>query len=308
MDRQRSMDAHRKTLILVNPGAGRGRARRTQTSVQDYLRSQGAAADFVETSSPAETEQRAREAAAAGYTHLVALGGDGTFHHMLNGAVTSDPASEIVLGLLPCGGGNDIARALGLPRDSLAAAHAFLTAPERAIDVLQVRSPAGTRLYMGAGGLGLDAEAARAANQQFRRLPGVMRYVAAALQTFRGFRPFTFDIEADGERTQETALLIAVANAPSYGSGLLVAPGASLEDGLMDLFLVRPIAWMRLLDGLLLALSTGDIRWPEVRRWQARRVKISADRPAWFHGDGEILGEAPVEIEVLPGKVRVAAR
>lgn len=294
--------------MLVNPGAGRGRARRAQAAVQDYFRSQGAAADFVETSSPTETERQAREAASAGYTHLAALGGDGTFHHMLNGAAASDAASQIVLGLLPCGGGNDIARALGLPRDPLAAAHAFLTAPERSIDVLRVRSRAGSRLYMGAGGLGLDAEAARAANRQFRRLPGVMRYVAAALQTFRGFRPLTLDIEVDGERIRETALLIAVANAPSYGSGVLVAPRASLQDGLMDLFLVRPIAWMRLLDGLLLALTTGDIRWPEVQRWQARRVKISADRPAWFHGDGEILGEAPVEIEVLPRKVRVAAR
>jgi diacylglycerol kinase (ATP) len=302
------MDSQRKTLVLVNPGAGRGRARRAQAAVRDYLCGQHAAVDFVETASASETEKRAKEAAAAGYTHVAALGGDGTFHHVLNGAAESAAASRIVLGLLPCGGGNDIARALGLPRDPLAAARAFLDAPARAVDVLRVRSSRGIRLYMGAGGLGLDAEAAQAANEQFRRLPGAMRYVAAALYVFRGFRPFTFEIESDGERFRETALLIAVANSPSYGSGIMVAPQASLDDGLMDLFLVRPIAWTRLLDGLLLALTTGDIRWPEVRRWQARQVRISADRQAWFHGDGEILGESPAEVEVLPRWVRVAAR
>lgn len=302
------MDSQKKTLVLVNPGAGRGRARRAQAAVRDYLRSQGAAVDFLETASPAETERRAGEAAAAGYTHVAALGGDGTFHQLLNGAAVSAAAGRIVLGLLPCGGGNDIARALGLPRDPLAAACAFLTAPARAVDVLRVRWSGGSRLYMGAGGLGLDAEAARAANEQFRRLPGVTRYIAAALRTFRGFRPFSLEIESDGERFRETALLIAVANSPSYGSGLLVAPQASLDDGRMDLFLVRPIGWTRLLHGLLLALTTGNIRWPEVRRWQARRIRISADRQVWFHGDGEILGESPVEIEVLPRMVRVAAR
>jgi diacylglycerol kinase (ATP) len=272
--------------------------------VEDFLRGQGAAADFVATESAGDMQHRAAEAQAAGYTHIVALGGDGTFHQILNGAF----GREVVLGLLPAGGGNDIARALGLPAEPVAAAHALLSAPVRAVDVLRVRSASvpGT-LFIAAGGLGLDAEAARLANQRYRRLPGILRYIAAALAAFHDFRPFALELEVDGVRTRARALLIAVANTPSYGSGVIVAPEAEMDDGWMDLMLVAPLGWMQILDGLMLALRTGDIRWPEITRMRARRVRLAADRPATFHGDGEILAEAPVEIELLPQAVRVVA-
>jgi YegS/Rv2252/BmrU family lipid kinase len=298
------MNSGSKILVLVNPSAGRGRAARARSSVEEFLRGQGAPVDFVEAESADDTRRRAGEAASAGYTHVVALGGDGTFHQILNGAF----GSGLLLGLIPAGGGNDIARALDLPLDPVAAAHTLLHAPARAVDLLRVRSTtAPETLYIAAGGLGLDAEAARLANQRFRRVPGIFRYIAAALQAFRQFRPFVLELEVDGVRTKARALLIAVANSPSYGSGVIVAPAAQLDDGWMDLMLVAPLNWTQILDGLMLALRTGDIRWPEITRMRARRVRLAADRPAIFHGDGEILAEAPVEIELLPQAVRVVA-
>ena len=298
------MVASRKILVLVNPAAGRGRAARVRPAVEEFLRGQGAQAVFAEAISGSDTQRRAREAAAAGYTHIVALGGDGTFHQILNGAFGQD----VVLGLIPAGGGNDIARALDLPADPIAAAHSLLRAPARAVDVLRVRSAnAPETLYIAAGGLGLDAEAARLANGRYRQLPGILRYIAAALAAFRGFRPFVLELEVDGARTSATALLIAVANSPSYGSGVIVAPSAQLDDGWMDLMFVAPLNWTQILDGLMLALRTGDIRWPEITRMRAQRVRLSADRSALFHGDGEILAEVPVEIELLPQAVRVVA-
>ena len=298
------MTASPRFLVVVNASAGQGRAGKVRAAVEKYLREQGARADFLQTGSAADARQRAGEAAAAGYTHVVALGGDGTFHQLLNGAF----GHEIVFGLIPAGGGNDLARALTLPADCIEAAHTLLHAPVRAIDVLRVRSASvpGT-LFIGAGGMGLDAEAARLANVRFRALPGFLRYVAAALAAFREFRPFALELEVDGARTKALALLIAVANTPSYGSGVIVAPEAKLDDGWMDLMLVAPLNWMQVLDGLMLALRTGDIRWPEITRMRARRVRLAADQPAMFHGDGEVLAEAPVEIELLPRAVRIVA-
>lgn len=296
------MTADTKILVVVNPSAGRGRAARVRPAVEAFLRGQGVTAYFIATENASGTQARAREAAAAGYTHVVALGGDGTFHQVLNGAF----ASNIVLGLIPAGGGNDIARALGLPADAIAAAHALLHAPVRPVDVLRVRSVAApVALYIAAGGLGLDAEAARLANGRYRRLPGILRYVAAALAAFCAFRPLVLELETDGVRSKARALLVAVANAPSYGSGVIVAPAAEMDDGWMDLMLVAPLGWMQIVDALTLALRTGDIRWPEITRMRARRVRIAADRPAAFHGDGEILAEAPLEVELLPRAVRV---
>jgi diacylglycerol kinase (ATP) len=212
------------------------------------------------------------------------------------------------VGILPAGGGNDLARALALPLDTLEAAHALLTAQTRRIDLLRL-SAAGGRgcLYAGAGGAGIDAEAALLANTRFRRVPGVARYLAAAVAAFREARPLEVKLTADGAARDFRAHLVAVANTPSYGSGIYITPQAEIDDGWMDLAIVAPLRWTQVLDGLLLALRSGDIRWPEMRRMRARTLRLETDRPVLFHGDGEVLGETPVDIEVLPGALEVLA-
>ena len=167
-----------KTLILVNPVAGAGRARRAERQVAAYLRQQGFPADFVEPQDAGELRRRAAEAVAAGYERIVALGGDGTFQQVVKATLGSD----VVLGFIPAGGGNDIAAALGIPKDPVEAAHIFLHSPPRRMDVLRASLAQNkTGLYVGCGGLGLDAEAAGLANGKFRRLPGAARYIAGAL-------------------------------------------------------------------------------------------------------------------------------
>jgi diacylglycerol kinase (ATP) len=155
-----------RILVLVNPTSGGGRAKQVWPLAYDYLREQGVRADFVETGSAEEMRQRAVAAQAAGYTHVVALGGDGAFHHVLNGAFGSD----VVLGFFPCGNGNDIALGLGIPTEPVAAACAFVRADPKAADVLRVRCAGGREsIFIGAGGTGLDAEAARLVHGEFKR-------------------------------------------------------------------------------------------------------------------------------------------
>jgi len=291
-----------KFLVVSNPAAGGGRAGRVESSLKSYWRSQGVVARFGTPGSLDELHQLVRHAPEDGYSAVITLGGDGTFHQVLNAAHGLD----LPLGLIPAGGGNDIARALGLPADPLEAAHRLLRGHVRNVDAIRLSAADGrSPLYAGAGGAGVDAEAARLANTRFRHLPGLARYLAAAIAAFRRARPLEVTLEADGVRQTFTALLVAVANAPSYGNGVRIAPEASPFDGWMDVAVVAPLRWSRLLDGLLLALGTGDIRWPEMRRLRARRLRLTTDRPVMFHGDGEALGETPVDLEVLPGALRV---
>jgi len=291
-------------LVIVNPSAGRGRAARVRDAVESYWRRQGVTAEFCNAASREEVRRRSTQAAAAGYSCVIALGGDGTAHDVINGAA----GTRSVVGILPAGGGNDLARALGLPLDPLEAAHALLHAPTRHIDLLRITLATGrTCLYAGAGGAGIDAEAARLGNTRFRRIPGVARYVAAAIAAFHESRPLEVTVQADGATRHFRALLVAVANSPSYGSGVTIAPEARIDDGWMDLAIVAPLDWSHVLDGLLLALRHGDIRWPEMQRLRARKLRLETDRPAIFHGDGEVLGETPVEIEVLPAAIEVLA-
>ncbi len=300
------MDTPSRTLILVNPVAGSGRARRAQPRVADYLRRQGHPADFAQSQSAEDFERRAAAAAAAGYTTILALGGDGSFHHLVRATL----GASVVLGFLPAGGGNDFAAALGIPNDPVEAAHTFLHSQPRPVDVLRARLAGGkTGHYVGGGGLGLDGEAARLANGRFRGWPGASRYIAGALWALASFEPFALEIEIDGEpvATDTRVMLAAVANTPTYGAGVKIAPAAEIDDGQLDVVLVEELAWTRLIELIPVLLRTGDVRGPEVRRFRGRHVRLRADRPAVFHGDGEVLGKAPVEIENLPGAIRVAA-
>jgi len=290
-----------RPLVIVNPAAGRGRAAALRGDVESYWRQQGLSAEFCSPASPQDVRLRAASAAADAYSCIVVLGGDGTVHEVIN----ASPALPV--GILPAGGGNDLARALGMPLDPFEAAHALLHSAARRIDLLRLTAGGRSCLYAGAGGAGLDSEAALLANTRFRRLPGVARYVAAAIAAYREARPLRVRLVADGASLEFPAHLVAVANTPSYGSGIRIAPAALIDDGWMDLAMVAPLRWDQVLDGLLLALRTGDIRWPEMRRLRARRVRIETDRPVLFHGDGEVLGKTPVEIELLPGALQVLA-
>jgi diacylglycerol kinase (ATP) len=179
------------------------------------------------------------------------------------------------------------------------------------MDVLRARFADGhAAVYVGGGGLGLDAEAAGLANGKFRRLPGAARYVAGALWALATFEPFSVEVALDSQRVAGESgpvIFAAVANTPTYGAGVKIAPMAETDDGLLDLVLVGNLPWTRLIELIPVILRTGDIRAPEVRRFRARRVRLQTNRPALFHGDGEVLGEAPVEVENLPGAIRVLA-
>ena len=298
------MNPAARTLVLVNPASAGGAALRLQPVIETYLREQNFPADFRSSTSAEHMRQLAADAAAQGYTCVAALGGDGAFHFVMSGAF----GTGVSIACIPAGSGNDIATGLGIPLDPIDAAHLLAHGTPRAVDVLRARFPGNvTQLMIGAGGMGLDAEANQLATGKFRRVPGLLKYVTAALAALTTSQPLRVTAEMDDISWQGSLLLAAVANSPTYGAGFKIAPAARMDDGWMDLTFVEDLSWARIFEGILILLRNGDLRWPQIHRFRARRVRLSADRRSPFHGDGEILGEAPVEIEVLPKAVRVIA-
>jgi diacylglycerol kinase (ATP) len=290
------------TLIIVNPISGGGRALAAEPLVASYLGAQSRPVKFIHSRSSENIRELAANGAAAGYRYVVALGGDGAFHHVVEGVRGTDA----IAGFFPAGNGNDIARDLGIPADAVNAAAAFCHSAPRAVDLVCVRFSDGRIAhFIGAGGVGLDAEAAHLANTRFKRLPGVMRYLAGALWTFFREPPFEQTAELDGTRWAGLALFAAVANSTSYGSGVRIAPEAKMDDGWLEVVLVENISWTRLVEAIPIVLTTGDLRFNEVKRVRCRRVVLRADRAVKVHGDGELLGESPAEFEVVPKAVRV---
>ena len=294
-------------LVFVNRAAGYGRARTYLPRMRSLFASLHFPAQFVETGSADELESAARCALSRGQRMLLAMGGDGTFQALANGVY----GSEAIIGILPTGGGNDLAAALGLRGNVFRVTREVLKGKPRPVDLVSVRTADGrSRLYAGGGGVGLDAEAALLANGRYRRLPGRFRYIASALRAFWDHRPLTVQLEFPGAEScsvKANCLLAGVLSTPSYGAGLRLAPDALIDDGLLDLVLIEDLRALAVLKLLPRLMGSGELRTSKVRRWKAKKVRICTDKPSLFHGDGEILGPTPVEIEVLPGAVQVLA-
>jgi len=294
-------------IVFVNPLAGAGRAGKYLLRVRQEFEAKGISAEFVLTASTEDLELRARAAIKQGRRFLLAMGGDGTFQGLANAAY----GSEVLLGVLPAGGGNDFAAALGLPKDAVAAARAVLNGRPRSVDLLRARTGDGReRLYVGGGGVGLDVEASRYAGGRYRRMPGRLRYVASAVRAWTGFVPLEVRAEFPGSEQsamEAMVLLAGVLNAPSYGAGLRIAPGARVDDGWLNLSFVRRLNALEVLTLVPRLLKDGSLPDSYLKQARARRVRLQTDRACFFHGDGEILGPAPVEVEVLPGAMNVLA-
>lgn len=292
------------TLVIVNPVSGGGSALRAEPLVASYLAEQGRSVQFVRSRSSEDVREQAAKAGAAGYRYVVALGGDGAVHHVVEGVYGTDA----IAGIFPAGNGNDIARDLGIPGEPVLAADSFLHSKPRAVDLVRVQFGDGRTVhYLGVGGVGLDAEAAHLANTRFKGWPGVTRYLAGTLWTFYHAPALELRAEMDGVRWAGKALFAAVANATSYGSGVRIAPEARMDDGWLDVVVVGEVEWTRLFEAIPILLTAGKLHFEEVQRFRCRRVRLETERPARVHGDGELLGESPAEFEVLPGAVRVMA-
>jgi diacylglycerol kinase (ATP) len=293
-------------LVLLNPVAGGGIANHAAPRIRQFAVEIGWRVNFRVTKGADDLAAQARAGLAAGYTRILALGGDGTFQQLANAIGVGQ---DVVLGVLPAGGGNDLARALGLPRDPISAAKLLLDGEIRFLDAARVRTSDGNeRLYLGGGGVGLDALAAQFAEGVYRNVRGRPRYLLSMIRALIGFHalPIRASIESGTNNEWEAdALVLGVLNTPSYGAGLRLAPDAKVDDGMLDLVLVENLSLFQIVRLLPRLMMNGELRTNRVRRQALRRVRIETKSPAKFHGDGEILGWTPVEIEVVPRAIRM---
>ena len=292
---------------MANPTAGGGLGREALPRLRAFALEKQWNVELRSAASSAEFAQIAREEAVAGRERIFALGGDGTFQALLN-AVAGN--ASVSIGVLPAGGGNDLASALGLPLDPVQAAEMILTRGEAVrLDAARARTADGAeRLYMGGGGVGLDAEAARFASGAYRKMRGRSRYLLSAIRALGTFRGIDVQVSLEGAEQsslQGKALALGILNTPSYGAGVRLAPEARMEDGRLDLVLLENLSVLEIAGILPRLAVSGEIRTARIQRHRVTRVRIETERPCAFHADGEIVGMTPVEIAVVPGAMPV---
>ncbi|MGO9319841.1 MAG: diacylglycerol/lipid kinase family protein [Solirubrobacteraceae bacterium] len=290
--------------LVVNPAAGGGRAGRLAPEAERALRAQGLTVRRVDTRDLDHARELAAEAAGRGET-IVALSGDGMIGALAD-ALRLLPGA--VLGVIPGGRGNDLARVLGIPDDREAAAAIIAAGHTRAVDlgiVGDAESGAGGRAFVGIASAGFDSDANRIANEAPPWLGGLV-YVYGALGALVSWRPARFEIELDppGERRAFTAFSVGAANSKMYGGGMRAAPEAMLDDGLLEVVVLENVGKLRFLTRILPKVFKGThVREPGVSVFRAREIALSADRPFTMYADGDPIGELPLRVRALAGAI-----
>lgn len=285
----------RYARILVNPVAGGARSLRWLEH-----RPLPAGVELIRCDSRDEMILRSRQAVDGGLRRLIVVGGDGTLH----AAIQPLAGTDVVLGIVPSGTGNDLAHALGLETASDRALEQALDASPRVIDL----GRAGDRVFAGIAGVGIDAAVLEWLDRAGTRVPGRLRYPWAALRTLRSFVPPRVEIELDERTLSGTVSLAALANSPRYGGGMRIAPRALLDDGLLDLVRVEGLSRMEMTRLLPRVYLGTHVSHPAVRYERVRAATLRGPSMLWLHGDGELLcrlGADGVRVEVWPGALQV---
>ncbi|GAA0325549.1 diacylglycerol kinase family lipid kinase [Actinoallomurus spadix] len=291
----------RSFTAVVNPAAG-GDAAARLIPLARLLREAGAEMTVEYSRSLEHAAELARTAADKGHT-VVAAGGDG----MVGGLAGALAGTDGVLGILPAGRGNDFARQLGLPEEPDRLAALLLEAEPRRIDAIEVTTPdGGSRVVAGSVYAGVDSVANVHINR-LTRLPGPLAYYLGPLRAIATWRPVSYRVTVDGELHEERGYTVVVANSGFYGYGLHIAPGAAVDDGLLDVVIIRH-APKRLFFAVMRELPKGThVHRPVVEVLRGREVRVEADRDIPYGADGELLGDLPATARVLPGALNVIA-
>jgi YegS/Rv2252/BmrU family lipid kinase len=285
----------RKLALIVNPSAAGGRATAALESVQAALAGLGLEHRVELTRSLDHARELALEAAAADEV-AVAFGGDG-----LAGAIAGAlKHSQAVLGVLPGGRGNDLARTLGIPLEPGAACSVLASGVVRELDLGEVSG----RTFIGIASCGFDSDANRIANAT-RVVRGKLVYSYSAVAALARWKPAAFEVRLDGERRAFTGYSVALANSKSYGGGMMLAPDASMQDGLLDVVMIGQVSKARFLALLPTVFRGAHVRQRNVEIARAREVEVRAERPFAMYADGDPLAELPASARALPGAVRV---
>ncbi len=249
-------------------------------------------------------------AAARANQHVVVLSGDGAIGAVAE-ALREVPGA--VLGVLPGGRGNDLARALGVSLELDEACATIAGGVWRAMDVGEVSAMAvaapdrPARTFVGIASAGFDSDANRIANEAPSWL-GNLVYAYGALRALLAWHPASFEIELDppGERHRFTAYTVGACNSRSYGGGMRAAPDALLDDGQLEVVVLENVSKLAFLTKILPRVFSGrHVQEPSVHVFRAREVAIEADRPFTMYADGDPIGELPLRARAVAGAINV---
>ena len=298
-----------RLVLVANPTSGGGRARAIAERARDVMLSEGVDVDLVVPEGIDAMRESVAAAVESAPTGIVACGGDGTVHLVLQGAASHSTAiHSTAMAIIPAGTGNDVARSLGIARKdheqvARVIARSALAGRFRAIDLTRLEHGSRHVWSLGVTSTGLDSAVNERANRT-RRFNGTTRYVLALLAEMRSFRTYEYVVTVDGERMDGPATLIAIGNGSSYGGGMLICPSASMTDGILDITWVDRASRTTILRVFPRIFNGSHVKHPAVRVLHGRTITVEAKGPV-VYADGERIGDLPIVATAVAGGLRM---
>lgn len=303
------MTTAKRVVVAINPSASFGASRDVGPAVVQTLRAMGHEVTSLTEPDFEQLLASARAAVKRKPDALVVVGGDG----MVNLGTNLVAGTRVPLGIIPSGTGNDMARGLGIPYENTEAAvralDAALEAGPRVVDAGRIRwvdaetGVAGERWFACALSAGFDAIVNERANSM-RHPKGPSRYILALLAELTRLRPIHYRLVLDDRVIETPANLVAIGNSVSLGGGMKITPDALLDDGLLDVLIVKPLSRFNFLRIFPTVFKGTHVSHPNVRIERARRIRIEAAGIVAY-GDGERIAALPIDVEIVPGALRV---
>ncbi len=298
-------------FLIVNPASGAGKGRRMMPQVQQTMRNAGILAGAAISEGPGHLTAIAVDAVRQGHRRLALLGGDGTANEVLNGVFAQEevPTTDIVLGMLSVGTGNDWMRTIGMPKVPEHSIAALARGKTRFHDVGQIWYGAPQeklRYFLNIAGAGFDGEVTRRVQGWNGWLAGrKISYWLTILRTLFDYRHTQITLRIDGVEHKTTALSLAAGICRYNGGGMMQLPNAQFDDGLLDVSVIGKMSTLEMVYRLPMVLDGSFIRLSSVQTFQGKEIVIRSSPEVYMEVDGEVLGKTPARITCLPGAIQV---
>jgi YegS/Rv2252/BmrU family lipid kinase len=303
-----------RMMMIVNPTAGGYATKREWQSIQKYLKEHlEYSFDYCQTKYPGHATSLTKEAISNGYNLIVAIGGDGTINEVANG-ILMKPNEKTTLGVIGTGGSCCSIDSLGIPRDYYKAVSLLNNLKRRVIDVAAVdymhQREKQRRYFINHADIGFGAEAIRRMSrisQKTGRLMAFLLRYSIAFASLSDHKNIPLEVNMDGKVLKVCSAVIIVENGRYFANRMLVAPLASLDDGLLDVVILNNVSRLELLSMLPQVYHGTYIEHPKVSIFSAKDIKIKSSERFYIEIDGEHVGEGPVYISVVPKALSVVS-
>jgi YegS/Rv2252/BmrU family lipid kinase len=299
---------HRKIKVILNPMADMGNAWRAARDLRSITEQHGGI-DWSGTVYPGHAIDLAKQA--EDYDMVIAMGGDGTVHEVMNGLMQIPEDRRPILGVVPVGSGNDFGHGIGASTSPAEALNRAINGESSTVDLGLMTDGHGRREYFdNTLGIGFGAMVT-IRSHQLPLLRGFLMYLTSVIQTIiLDHNPISMQIEMDGKKMEESIIYLILCNGRREGGGFLIAPDAKIDDGLLDYAMITNVSRLKMFRILPEVMKGTHGRFKEVTLGKCKKFTLTADRPLYIHADGEIFSGPGTDIrqvnfEILPNALKL---